>query len=805
MFRNYLLVAIRNLRKNKLYSVINILGLALGICFTLLIALYIFSERSVNSGLRHARSQYLVKSSWKIPNLGLDITTLAPLPRTLREEYPSQVAGYYSYNPVTNVVSANNRYFKEDISIGDTSLVSQFGFALLYGNPSRAFADNQSAVVTARLAIRLFGKTNVIGERISVQTLVNNEKQDFLVSAVLKDLPRNSVTGLLGDDYGLFVPFSGNRYYAGGDPSQSWQNPFHVGYVELQPGVTPADLEQPLRKLVSKYAPDGIRENLVVQLVPLSDYYQKANNGAVEKMMFTLSLVGLFILAMAVINFVNLSIGTSFGRLKEIGLRKVLGGRKAQLVFQFLSESWVLTACAAILALLGCWALRPVFNQMLSAAIPPLTGLGWQGLLIFFVAVTGLGLLAGLYPALVLSASGIAVAVRGKLKHVRSGILVRKTLLVVQFSLTIIVFVAAVAISGQVNHIFNKDLGYNREQLLVVTAFPKQWDSAGVRRIESVKQQLEQLPVVRSATVSFEVPDRKPPATIPLLPVGGKSAQPLSIITINADEDFAETYQLRLVAGKFLNKGQGLPVPGSIVLNETAVRALGMDPVSAIGRQVHFPAGQGSYVTVAGVIADYHYSSVEQGIEPLAFMHINDYLSYRYLTLRIKPGNMAESLAAVESAWKKASPDSPFEYFFMDEKFASLYRSELQLKQASGLATFLNLLIVLMGVFGVVAFTLARRTREIAVRKVLGASPLRIARLFLREYGITILLANLIAWPAAYLVIEKWLEHYPYRIQPDGWMFAAAGGAVLLLAFLLITLQCLRAAGLNPAATLRTD
>lgn len=805
MLKNYLIIAFRNMKRNKLYSFINLLCLSLGITFSLLIGVYISNEKNVNAGLLHANNQYILKSKWKVKNMGLDITTVGPLAKAMKEEYPDLVANYYRYNPVTNVVSAGDNHFKEDIAIGDTAFISMYGFPLLHGNKQQPFLDNNSAVITESMAIKLFGKTDAINERISVQTLLNNEKQDYLVTAVLKNIPYNSVTGLINGNYTVFVPTVGNRYYQGGDPSVSWNSAYEVGFVELKDGVKPADVENPIKQLLKKNAPENISSNLEVELVPVKDYYLKDNNSAVQKMIITLALIGGFILLMAVINFINISIGTSSYRLKEIGLRKVLGGKKKQLVLQFLSEALLLAIIAGIISLFCYGLLRPVFNQLLNTSIDAITDFDSFKIALFISFVLLVGIISGLYPAFILSSSQVIFSVKGKQATVGAGSFLRKSLLIVQFSLTTIVFIGALSVSKQVSYIFNKDLGYNKEQLLVITAFPKQWDTAGVMKMESIKQQLLQLPVVKSATLAFEIPDRKPPALLTLLPVDEKNNQPLNIPTINADEDYAATYEMKMKSGTFFNHDKGNFVPGQIVLNETAAKSLGIDSKSAVGREIRFPPGIGGPVTVAGIVNDYNYSNIQDGIEPLAFMHVKDFLSYRYLTVRLRAENISQAIADIKRKWKEASPNSPFEYFFMDEKFQSLYKAEVQLKKAANVATLLNLLIVLMGVFGVVAFTLNRRNKEIAIRKVLGADAVGIIRLFLKEYGLTILAANIIAWPVAYFIVNNWLQNYNYRIQQDVFSYFLVGILVFCFAFVMIIAQCFKVALTNPVKSLRTE
>ncbi len=800
MLRNYLKIALRSLARRRLFSAINILGLAVGLAFSLLIGVYIIKEKQVNADIRNVDRQYLVKSDWKVKEMGLDITTIAPLPKAMKEEYPHLVKNYYRFNPVTNVVSAGDKHFKEYIAICDTTLVSMYGFPLLYGQADRAFIDDNSAVITETMAKKLFNRINVINERIGVATTTGG-KQDYLVTAVLKDLPKNTVTGLLGDTYAVFVPTTGNQYYPGGDPAASWSSIFEVGLIELQPGVAPSALDKPFQQMLAKYADENTRNNLRLKLAPLRDYYQKDNNGAVERVMFTLSLVALFIISMAIINFININIGTSTYRLKEIGLRKVFGGARKQLIFQYLTEAMLLTLFAGMLAVIFYEALRPFFSQMLQSSLQPFWQFSWTHYALFAGLLLVVGLLAGLYPAFVLSAVSISRAVKGKMENSQSSMILRKALLVVQFSLAILVFISGLVISQQVSYIFNKDLGYDKDQVLVATAFPKQWDSVGVRRMIDLRKGLQQLPAVKDISLTFEVPDRKPPGSIDLQ--SANTSQPVLIAAMNADENYAGTFNLQVKAGSFFNKKGEAHIPGQIVLNESAAKALGFTAENAIGKTVRMAAG--TVFTIAGVVKDYNYSSFNEMIAPVAFVHVEDALGYRFFAIKVAGKNMTTAIESIKSKWKELLPNAPFEYFFMDEKFQSLYTSELQLKKATGLATFLNLFIVFMGVFGVISFTIVKRNKEIAVRRVLGADIRNILLLFIKEYAWLILLANLIAWPLAYWFTHEWLQQYVYRIQQNAVPFVIAGVSVLVLAVVLIGALSLKPATSNPVKSLRTE
>lgn len=803
MIKNYFTIGFRHIVRHKFFSAINILCLTIGITFSLLIGVYVLNQYNINASLKNVNNQYIIKSNWKVKEMGLDVTTFGPLAKTLKEEYPTLVANYYRFNPVTNVVSAGDKSFKENISIGDTSFISQYGFEVLYGNKQHPFADNNSAAITETMAMKLFGKKNAINNIFSVLTTHDGEKQDYKVSAVLKDISFNSITWLLGETYSVYVPTVGNRYYTGGDPAEGWNSAYEVSMIELQPGKTPKDLIIPLRQVLAKYTPENVQQNLTIEPAPVKDYYLDDHDGAARKMIMILSLTAVFILLMAVINFVNINIGTSSYRLKEIGLRKVFGSEKRQLILQFIIEAIALTPIAAILSLIAYELLRSVFSQVLNTNFQSIIHFNAKTIFYLLVLVLTTGFIAGVYPAFVLSSSKVINAVKGKIDTAKGGLALRKIMLTVQFTLAIVVFICALTVSKQVSYVFKKDIGYNKEQVIVITAFPKQWDSIGINRMTEIKNALMRLPSVKDASLSFEIPDRKPPNSTDMQPVNGDGRTVL-ITSCGADENYAATFGLKVLSGACFAQSGGY-IPQQIVLNESAVKALGLPVESAVGKQVNIPSSPGVVLTVAGVVKDFNYSSLQEKIEPIAFFHVKDAQSYRYLSLKLNAQNMGEAVAGIRNKWKELSPGSPFEYIFMDEKFQSLYQSELQLKKASGIATILNLVIVFLGIFGVVTFTLIKRTKEIAVRKVLGADIKSIIVLFAKDYAWLMLLANIIAWPLSYLIADKWLQSYAYRITQDITPYLAVCLFIFFSAFLMIAIQCFKAGLANPVKSLRTE
>jgi len=802
MLKSYFTIAIRHLTRHKLFSLINMLCLAIGLTFAMLIGVYVLNEATVNSGIKNINSQYVIKSKWREENMGIDITTLGPLAKAAHDEYPALVANYYRFDPVVNIVSAGDKHFRTQISAGDTTLVSMFGFKLLQGDARQAFRDNQSAVVTESFAVKFFGKTDVLDKRITVQTPGDGSKHDFVITAVLKDFEKNSVANFTGQTYDVYLPMDANQYFQG-DKGDNWANVFMASMLQLQPGVTPQQMDGAFVQLLNKYQPPFVKGNLQVQLAPMKNYYLLQNNGAVEKMLTTLSLTALFILVLAVINFINISIGTSTYRLKEIGLRKVFGSAKTQLILQYITESLVLTTVAALLSLGLYEALNPLFSRLLNTQLDHFWQFGIARFLLLALLVTLLGVVAGIYPAFVLSASNTINAVKGKIDAAKGGLILRKTLLVVQFTLAIVIFISALNVSKQVAYFFSKDVGYDKEQVMVISSLPRQWDSAGVVKMESLKSQLLQLPAVRAASLSYDIPDGNAGGYTTVYTANSNNTN--NVMAIIADGDFASVFGIKMQEGFFLYSGSNF-IPGKVVLNETAVKALGLkQPVT--GKTLRLGAANGTLVTIAGVVKDFHLESIQKPVQPLVISGLNENYTraYRFFSLKLNTTDLNGSIAALQAKWKTLFPDAGFEYSFMDDKFQSLYQSELQLKKAATIATALNLIIVLMGIFGVVAFTLTKRTREIAVRKILGAGVFNIISIFLREYGVLIVIANIIAWPIAYLATNQWLQGYAYRIQQNAVPYLFVCGFMFIAAFALIAVQCFKVATANPVGSLRAE
>ncbi|HLY72331.1 MAG TPA: FtsX-like permease family protein, partial [Puia sp.] len=675
----------------------------------------------------------------------------------------------------------------------------------LYGNPGKAFINDQSAVITEDLAIKFFGRKDVINKTITIQTPSDGSKHAYLISAVLKKMPYNSVTNfaVYKTEYQVYLSMFNNQYFQGGDKGDNWSNVYMVNMIELKKGVSAKDLEKPFEQTLAKYQPPFVKGNLKVELAGLKDYHLKSNNGALQKTITTLALIAGFILLLAVINFVNINIGTSSYRLKEIGLRKVFGSRRTQLIIQFITESMTLTFIAAFISLLLYQVLIPVFDQLLQASLEPLWHFGSGKILFLLGLITVVGFISGFYPAFVLSASEVINSVKGKTGSAKGSLLLRKILLVAQFALTIIIFISTLNVSRQVSYFFTKDIGYDKEQVMIISSLPRKWDSVGVIQMENARSELLTLPQVKNAALSYEIPDGSSGGNVNAYVNGSGNFTGLMLFT--TDPSYADVYGIRMKEGVYLANGAGNYIPGQVVINESAQKALGLN--SAVGKTIHIGAPNGLPLTIVGVIRDFNFQSLQAPVQALMIANLNESFtrSYRYFSVKLNTTDIFNTVSALENKWKSLFPDAGFEYTFMDEKFESIYRGELQLKKAATMATVLNLIIVFMGIFGIVAFTLTKRTKEIAVRKVLGADARNIIFMFIKDYALLIAIANMIAWPVAYLISNKWLQNFTYRVQQNIIPYLVVCAFIFMLVFMLVSAQCFKAASDNPVNSLRTE
>ncbi len=801
MFKNYFKIAWRNILKHRFYAALNVIGLFAGIVFALLIGAYVYNELQVNTTLRNADRQYFLQSIWKDPNLGSDITTLGPIAKRLKENYPSLVANYYRWDGITSGVSKGDKHFRENIQLGDSTLLNMYGFKLLYGNAASALTEPFSVVITQDIAQKYFGKTDVVGSTIAIQSFLGGD-HDFKIAGVLKDVPVNSVTQLNSDNHNtIFVPTNTYKYFGHND-LDSWNDIYIGSYIELQKGVSPRQLELPLKRLIQENASSNISQNLTIRPIALTDYYKEKNNALVTRMIYTLSFVGLFILLMAVVNFINIAISSAGSRMKEIGIRKVLGGLRSELAMQFLVESIILVAVATIFAVAAYPLLQNIFSQLAGKQIPSLYAFPWYYVFAPVVLIVAVGLLAGLYPAVTLSSLKTVDSLKGKLTSVKENVVMRKSLVGFQFCIAMIVLVSAIIISQQVMFFFGGNLGYNKEYV-VASQVPRDWSKQGVNKMITVRNEFASMPGVSKVSLSYEIPNGNNGNQPTVYKYGTDSTTAIAMQSLVADENYLSTYQVPLKAGAFFDE-RGLD-SGKVVLTEKAISALKYaSDNDAIGQQIRI-SGDPTIFTVKGVTADFHFGSMQQAIQPMIFFNVRTAQAYRYLSFKLKPGNVTASIAAIQKKWSGLLPGNSFEYSFMDDTLKKLYATELQLKKAAYTATVLLLIIVLLDVIGLISLSIHKRVKEIGIRKVLGASVKNIMVLFINEFALIILIASVVACPVTYVIMSKWLNNYAYHIQISPMPFAVSLLMLSMVTGLLICMQTIKVVMANPGKSLRTE
>ncbi|MCK7556583.1 ABC transporter permease [Chitinophaga sedimenti] len=476
MLLNYIKIGWRNLFKSRFYSALNIAGLAFGLTFTMLVMAYVWNEFSVNRDINDIEHQYIIQSKWKSPNMGFDLATLGALPKVLKEQYPSLVKNFYRWDGVTISVSKGEKSFREGLQIGDSSFLHMYGFDVLDGSrqPSE---DPFSVIITDKAAQKYFGKTQVAGQTLSIENFAG-VRRDFLITTVIRKPFNNMVANLAKDvSNDFFMPIESGKYF--GRDIESWNNPYIAGFLQLQPGVKPEQLDRPIAGLIKANASPEIAANLTPQLVQLDDFYFSRDNGLVRRMLYTLSGIGLFILLMAIVNFVNMSVSRAASRLKEIGVRKALGGVKQQLILQFLVESTILVSLSALLAICMYPLARPVVNTALDNPLPGITDfpLWFIAFPVLLILLTGFA--AGMYPAFVLSSFRSVDSLKGKMRTVREGYWMRKSLVGFQFFTAAVVLIGAFIVTRQVQMFFGNTLGYDKSFMLSAQV-PRNWTAEGV-------------------------------------------------------------------------------------------------------------------------------------------------------------------------------------------------------------------------------------------------------------------------------------------------------------------------------------
>jgi putative ABC transport system permease protein len=826
MIRTIFLRAFRNFEKNKFFSSLNILGLAIGMAVFMLIAQYVKFETSYEDFVPNGSSIYRVK---------LDAYAGNELVTSSAENYPAagpalehalpEVIGYtrlYNMGYKNNVVITNEEARHQPIAFkqrrflyADSAFLPMMGYELAAGNLHTALAEPNTAVITQRLATLYFGDEDPIGKTLRMQDDDNNNEL-AKVTGVIRDIPAN--THLKFDilfSYSTLFARTGERAnYGVARYDQSWMRYDMYTFIKVLPGTDPDALEAKFPAIVAQHRPPAKEQNQkdILSLQPLSSIHLNSRlaeepepNGDAGIVRF-LGMIGLFVLVIAWINYINLSTAKAMERAKEVGVRKVMGAIRSQLVTQFLSEAALVNLLSILIALAVVGAILPFFNSLsglsldASYLIRPwflgLVGLLWIGGTI----------LSGIYPALILSSFKPAAIVKGKLKNSVNGILLRKSLVVFQFMASVALIAGTLIVFDQLNYMMSRDIGVNIDQVLVVERpgiGPARGGESFTSAIDVFRDELKKNTSIQFVSASSTVPGAQREWKTLVKKYGATDDQLFTVRTNSMDYEFMDVFKMKLLAGRTFSEAFTNDPDTSVVITASAASLLGFkDPEAAIGQTLHLPEWPWSPIIV-GVVNDYHQVSLKKSLEPCIFTCTKYY--GEYYSMRISTSNLTQTVDHIKASWEKAFPGNPFEYFFLDDYFNKQYKNERQFGVLFTTFAVLALVIGCLGLLGLSAYTAIQRTKEIGIRKVLGSSEGGIFLLLSKEYIKLVLLSIVLAVPLVYFSMNSWIESFPYRTSITSWVFIFAGATVLTISLLTVSFQTFRAARANPVDSLKYE
>jgi putative ABC transport system permease protein len=802
MISNFFTIALRNLLKHKIFSFINIFGLALGMAASLLIYQYARYELSYDKFEPNSANIYRLQldryDNGKLSTRwAAGATGIGPL---VKDALP-EVESFARLRSSGSIVSYGDREFREDQMYFTTDdFLKMFSYRAVAGSQTDALKELNSAVITESIANKYFGSENPVGKSLRL-----GKKADYTVTAVVPDPPQNTHL-----KFTILLSWANVVKNQGPDVNTVWFWDGFLNYIQVRPRTDPHILEKKIAAAVeAKWGEDlkKAHHKMVFNLQALPDihlyshYMSEAEVNGDGNAVYFLLIIAVFIIVIAWINYINLATARSIDRAREVGVRKVLGSLRGQLVGQFLFESLLINGLAVVLAFLLILAFLPLFSVITGKVLHfSLFGdPGFWGLLAaLFLAGT---FLSGLYPAFVLSSFKPISVLKGKLAKTGHGALLRQSLVIIQFIASVILMVGTFAVYKQLHFMERQDLGVNITQTLVLKG-PGVLDSTYTAKLNSFKTEALRIPGVKQLAVSTEVPGRKVgwnAGGIRLVGTDPNVGNQYRVIGI--DDDFLDAFGLKLLAGR--NFYHGLSDSNSVLFNEEAVKELGFNkPAQTIGKRIEF---WGKQYDIVGVVSNHHQESLRQDFDSHIFRFIPDANSYYSLKLTSSRNDWPELIAAVQTKWKAFFPGNPFEYFFLDDHFAEQYRADRQFGQTFGIFAGLAIFVSCLGLLGLASFITNQRTKEIGIRKIVGATLPRILVLLTRDFLRPILVAFLVATPLTWFLLQKWLENYAFRIKVNGWMFVLPILLILLIALITISSQTLKAASANPAKSLRTE
>lgn len=803
MLVNYLRIAYRNLLKNQVFTFINLLGVAIGMAAFLLIMQYVRFERSYESFHKNGDNILrVVTEFYNGSELSMtDCETFAPLGPMLKSKLPevTDFVRMYGIDGAINVKSARANFLETGMYWADHSAFDVFTYDVIDGDPARALTAPFEAVLTKSMAKKYFGRTDIVGEPLEV------DGHTFQIKAVIADLPPNTHLKFSFLLSRLSFPVVKSWYR-----DDLWNNNNEFTYILTVPGTDVSALNNKLSELTTKDL-RGVVSDVRFVAEPIKDIHLYSDKsyepepGGNSEVVNYLAIIAVFIIAIAWVNYVNLSTARAVGRAREVGIRKVMGSARRQLIMQFLAESLLVNVVAGVLAVMIVQLALPFFGDLTGQPLPieilkdPTLWILFAGLLL------GGTILSGIYPAFVLSSFDPAHVLKGKLHTSSHGQLLRKGLVVFQFSATVVLIISMCTVYLQVQFMRNQNLGMEIDQVLVLTSRQVNLpDSLSRLTSATLKTELLRNPAIRSVARGGSLPgvDVQELSTTTIVREGAGEKGGYVYSYFGIDADYVPAMNMSFAAGRNFEADQSNY--NKVIINEEAASLLGFtNPESAVGERVDFryrDASEGA--TVIGVLKNFHFRSAKEPYLPMLF-HYDE--SADYFVLKVRSDDMAATVASVNETWNSIYPDVVFNHFFLDEKYNQQFRADAQFGQVISVFSGLTIFIACLGLFGLSSYTIVRRTKEIGIRKVLGASVTQIARLLSMEFTLTVLIGAMIAVPVGYFVMDEWLSQYAVRISMNAWLFIASVGAILLLALVTVSFQTISTARANPTESLRQE
>ena len=793
MFKNYLKITLRNLRKNKIYSFINIAGLASGFLCCMVIACFVSKELSFDKYHEHKNRIFRVSQFEETAHhTSTDPNTAPPLIPALKKDFAEVESGARIIPDGNRIVKRNDKIFYEkNFMYADQDLFDILTIPLTKGNKDNALIKPHTVVITERMAAKYFGNEDPLGK------ILNISETDFQVTGVVKDSPENTHL-----PYDLIAAFKFKRDYS---EARYWMSHFVFSYIKIRDDADASAFETKMAKIGDRYAKDmfektGYTYSFFLQSVPDLHLYPCPHNEIEPPgnpiQLAILSAIGIFVLLIACMNFINLSTARSGKRAGEIGLRKVVGASRRQIISQFLGESMILSILAMALAVVAAQILLPIINQMTGI------GIAFQDILQSHISLflAGLVLLVGIgagsYPSFLLSTFRPVQTLKRRAAKVQ-GIALRQILVVGQFSISIFLIIGTLTVVRQLDYMKNSNLGFDIEQKLVIPVREREYLS---KNHETVKAEFLRHANILGASVSSTVPGQDLGMWLTKIK-GQDDEKSQSIHYMHIDPDFIDQFHIPLVAGRNFSSNMTSDREEAFILNESSVYSLGWKTAEdALGKRIY---GSGHEGNIIGVTQDFHYKGLQREVGPL----ILDMNSNRFnlITISVNIRYLEETLAYVKLKWGELRPGVPIEFFFLDESFDRQYRSEEQMGKIGAAFTFLGLITACLGLFGLASFMTEQRTKEIGIRKVLGASVKGIVFNLTKDFSKWVLIGNVIAWPLGYFVMNRWLGNFAYHTKIEMWIFLLSALVALLIAVLTVSFQSIKAAIVNPVDSLRYE